>query len=545
MYDENDNFYKPLRGSAPQPDHIFLSFCEDPHTTATVSWRTSDDVQEAWLLYRKPRDSDWQRADALNRMLESDIDRSRFYWATARNLEPGTRYIYTVCTREHQSAEFSFETEPENLTKFRFLLISDHQKGSPHEKPDYSIIHNLLQNALRDYPDCRFILTAGDNCDNGQNETQWNGMFAGLAGIIESTPYMMCTGNHDNRGFIQYLPEPVGKFYLEHADYFDAQFAGSYPNNGPKGYETENYFFDYGNAHFLILGINAPEQLEEWAYRDLQDSRQTWKLGCYHFPIYPVMPEGQNNDGYPWLRKPIEQGRLDILFAGHEHSFARSFPTKGEELYDRPSEGTVHCIMGTSSANIFTSNAQKIWHSCFYPQEEPVAMISVIEIDGDKLNALTYLSDGRIVDDFTIDKQNDRILPYALAPVYHRTKMSFKGDMLELIARDISPVEKEGIWFVPFALLVQFIGGKAEKSPGRVLLEVYDHFALFTQGSDIAATDGGDVALCAAVFLEKEQLFIPACDCAVIFGMEWSYAKRNNFLNFNHPSENRTLSRQP
>ncbi len=545
MQDSFTQKAKPFRGSGSTPDHIMLSLSGDPHTSVTVSWRCSTEVEEGFMLLRRSGEAEFQRLEASRKTLESDIDCSNFFACTPCGLTPGTRYEYTVGSAENRSALFHFETEPENLTKFRFLLISDQQKGHPHEKPDYATVRALLQQALRDYPDCRFILTAGDNCDNGQNETQWNGMFAGLEGIIESVPYMMCTGNHDNRGFVQYLPEPVGKYYLEHADYFDAQFEEAYPKNGPEGYTTENYSFDYGNAHFLILGINAPEVLEDWAYRDLQNSDKTWKLGCYHFPIYPVMPEGQNDDGYPWLRKPIEQGRLDLLFAGHEHSFARSFPTKGDELFDRPSQGTVHMIMGTSSANIFLSNAQKVWHACFYPQEEPVAMISVIEIDGDKLNALTYLDDGRIVDDFTIDKEKDLILPHALAPRYKRTKMAYKGDMLELIARDMAPMEVDGIWFAPFAVVIQGIGGAVEKTPGAVKLSVYNRFATFTEGSAVALTDRGNVALCAPVFREKGQLMIPVEDSARIFGMQWYYAAYNNFINWNHESENRTLSAQP
>jgi len=534
---------KPPRGSAAQPDHIMLSFSGDAHTQMSVTWRTDTTVEAGYLLYREAGTAgDFLRADARSEILQSDIDISRFYWAAAQKLTPGTRYEYTVGCENHRSELFHLETEPEDLQKFRFIVISDHQKGQPHALPDYSIVRRLLQNALRDYPDCRFILTVGDNCDNGQNETQWNGMFEGLRGIIESVPYMMCTGNHDNRGFLQYLPEPVGKFYLEHADYFDAQFAHSYPRNGPEGYETENYSFDCGNAHFLVMGINAPQTWADWAYDDLQKSEKTWKLGCYHFPIYPLMPEGQNDDGYPWLRKPVGQGRLDILFAGHEHSFARTFPIQNDELFDRPSEGTVHFIMGNSSANIYISNAQKVWHSCFYPQEEPVAMVSIVEIDGEVLRAHTYLDDGRVVDDFTLDKANDRILPPALAPRYKRTKMAYKGDMLELIARGHGPMQVNGVWYAPFALVIQYIGGAVEKRSGSVRVSVYDRHATFTEGERDVQTDRGIITMSAEVLRENGQLYMPVADSAAIFGMQWYYAEQNNFINWNHESENRTLS---
>lgn len=546
MFDENGNFFKPDRGSAPEPDHIMISFSDDPHTTMTVTWRTNTDVTCGYILYREEGSSEINRLDAVHKTLESDIDISNFFWVTPRNLKPGTRYLYTVGSQKHRSEEFSFTTEPENLTNFKFLLIADHQKSSPWTQPDYSVVNALIKKALKKYPDCRFILTAGDNCDNGQNEIQWNGMFSGLEGIVESIPYMMCTGNHDNRGYVSYLPKPVGKFYLDHTDFFDSQFELSYPQNGPKGYQTENYSFEYGNAHFLIMGINAPEIVEDWAYNDLKNSNKTWKLGAYHFPIYPLMPEGQNDDGYPWLRKPIEQGRLDILFAGHEHSFARTYPILNEELFDKPSQGVVHYIMGNSGRNIYCSNARKIWHSTFYPQEEDVAMISVVEINENKLTITALLDDGRIADIFTLDKDRDIIEPIALAPIYKNTKISFKGQMIEFTGRGIYAKNVDGKWFVPFGVVVQFMGGAVTKTKGKVSVEAYETTAVFTEGSDIVETDEGVYKLSAKVFRgDKEQLYMPAEDCAKIFDLGWQYAKRNNFINFDHFSENYVTSKQP
>jgi len=540
---------KPGRGSAPAPDHIMLSFSGDPRTTAAVTWRTDVSVPDGFMLYRED-DGSWQgetlRAEAVTKRFESDIDVSNIHSARAEGLKPGTRYVYTVGCGAHRSGEFSFETEPPDLTKFKFLIIADHQQGRPHEKPDYSRVGRLLKDTLAAHPDCRFILTAGDNCDNGQNELQWNGMFSGLAGIIESVPYMMATGNHDNRGFISYLPEPVGKFYLKRADFFDAQFGHSYPKNGPDGYITENYSFDYGNVHFLVMGINAQETVADWAYDDLRASEKTWKLGAYHFPIYPVMPEGENADSYPCLRKPIEEGRLDVLLAGHEHSFARTYPMKNDELFDRPSKGVVHYICGNGGANVYISNCRKIWHSAFYAQEEPAAMVTIAEVDGAKFTLTALLDDGRVADVFVIDKDADTITPPALAPIYRRTKLAYKGDMLEFAARGVFPCQRDSAWYIPAGVLIGAIGGAVSKTAGKVTVGAYKRTAAFTEDSDIAETGTGDIRMSGAAFRgDREQLYVPLDDFAKIFGMNWQYAARNNFINIDHPSENTAVSEQP
>ena len=545
MYDSNGNFYKPERGSTASPDHIMLAFCGDAKNEMAVIWRTSTEVENGFILYCKDGSDEWLKKDAVFETKETDIDISNYYSVRLSGLEAGTKYRYTVGSDENRSAEFSFETEPENLEKFSFIVITDHQKGDPCHLPDYSKVGAMLNRALERHPECKFIFTAGDNCDNGQNEVQWNGMFEGLKGIIESRPYMMTTGNHDNRGYLTYFPEPTGKFYLEHADFFDFQFGAAYPDNGPEGYKGENYSFDYGNTHFLVLGINAPDVLEEWAYNDLQNSNKTWKLGGYHFPIYPVMPEGQTNDGYPWLRKPIEEGRLDILFEGHEHSFARTYPTKGDELFDKPSEGTVHYIVGNGGGNIYHSNAPKVWHSCFYPQEIRMGSYTLVEIDGNVLTATAYLDDGRIIDVFTIDKNKDLITPHALAPTYDWTKMAFKGQMLELIARELYALNKDGIWYAPFGVVIQFIGGKVIKEAETLYVEAYGHRATFTVGSKLAKTDLGTVEMSGEAYFVRNQLYVPIDDTAKMFEMEWYHAKRNNYINWNTASEDKPLCKHP
>ncbi len=545
MIDEKGNFYKPERGSSPAPDHLMLSFCGDAKTEMAVTWRTSAEVDSGYVLYRKESDSEWIKAESTVRYKETDIDISNYHSVKLSGLTPGTKYVYTAGSDAFRSEEFSFETEAENTDKFSFIVIADHQKGDPCHLPDYSKVGAMLKDALERHPECRFIFTAGDNCDNGQNDLQWNGMFSGLKGIIESKPYMMCTGNHDNRGYITYFPEPTGKFYLEHADFFDFQYEEAYPQNGPDGYTTENYSFDYGNAHFLVLGINAPDVLENWAYNDLQSSNKTWKLGAYHFPIYPVMPEGQNNDGYPWLRKPIEDGRLDILFEGHEHSFARTFPIKNDEMFDKPSEGTVHYIVGNGGGNIYHSNARKIWHSAFYPQEIRMGSYTLVEIDGDILTATAYLADGRIIDVFTIDKTKDLITPYALAPTYDWTKMAFKGQMLELISREFYTEKKDGIWYAPFGIVMQFIGGKTEKTKDALYVEAYGHRATFTVGSKLVKTDLGTVEMQGEPYFYRNQLYIPIDDSAKMFELEWYHAERNNYINWNTPSEDKPLWKHP
>ncbi|MBQ4626345.1 MAG: fibronectin type III domain-containing protein, partial [Clostridia bacterium] len=228
-----------LRLANEKPDQIMLSISGDAKTSMTVRWRACTEVKGGYIEYYE-KGGEKRRAEATVQPFKSDVSVSNLFFATANNLKPGTRYYYTCGDSCNRSGEYWFDTEEENLTKFRFIVISDHQKDTDHYNPDYSAFNRFMKATLAKYPDVKFILTAGDNTNCGQHEIQWNAMYEGMQGIMEHLPYMMCCGNHDNRGFEQYFPEEVGRYYAEPAEFFNTQLEYSYPKNGPEGWQTEN-----------------------------------------------------------------------------------------------------------------------------------------------------------------------------------------------------------------------------------------------------------------------------------------------------------------
>lgn len=543
------NKMKPYRGSSSVPDHILLSICGDAKTTMAVSWRTDCTVTEGWIEVRPEGGAaeNTIRFEASTRYFQSDIDESHLHTARLFGLTPDTRYYYTVGNGSFRSLEYSFRTEPENLTRYSFLVIADEQNTEPFSAPEYRPVRNLLDLALSRCPDAKFILTLGDNVDNGENELQWNGFFHGLDGITQNIPVMLITGNHDNRGFRVYEENRrEGKYYLDHADSFDFMFKEAFPQNGPEGYETENYSFDYGNVHFTILGVNAYEKTGRWVMNDLRNTDRTWKLAAFHYPVFPVMPEGVGGMFYGNIPEALDAGKADIMFAGHEHSFARSYPIRNYEMFDRPSEGTVHYILGNSGDNGFESNAGKVWHYNFYPQEEHNSMYAQVDVTPERLTVTAYLDDGRTVDRFTIDKQRDEIDPPLIAPRYFSIHMAYKGNLLELAARGINARCIDGMIFVPFAVIAQSIGAEVIKEPGRVTVDLYRIRTVFSEGCSEAVKNGETYPLSAPVFAgDMGELYISADDAAAIWNLRWRYAKRNNIIDFDYAEEDLPRSLQP
>lgn len=533
-----------FRLAKPTPDHIMVSFVGDAKNSMAITWRTDTGIPNGFVEYQEEGSGKVFRSEAKTHEFTSDVNTSHIHSVKLTDLKPGTKYLYTCGDENHRSAEFSFRTEEENCDSFSFLVISDHQKEDSHTNPNYGQLNAMLKKILKEHREIRFILTIGDNCNCGQHEIQWNAMFEGLEGIIESTPYMMTCGNHDNRGFREYFPEEKDRYYAEPAEFFNTQFCGAYPQNGPEGWQTENYSFDYGNAHFSVYGVNEPALVNEWSMKDLDESEKTWKLGTYHFPIYPSIPEGHNFDAYPMMKPCME--RQDILFAGHEHSFARTFPMRNENMYDRPSQGTVHYMLGNSHANPpGSASTQKLWHAAFNPQFEMVSMFGLVHIEKRKLKITGFYDDGRIVDEFTIDKEKDLITPYALAPIYQKPRTAFKGHDLGLATAETVPEQKDGVWYLPFGTLISCIGGSVERKGDSMLVDCYGHWAKYTCGSSIAETDQGEIDMKHPVYRGMEnQLYVPVDGACAPFRMRWTYAEHNRLFNLQNESEGKPVPKE-
>ena len=72
---------KPLRGSKPQPDHIFISIADDAKTTMNVTWRTSIDVKNGYVLYHEDGSDEVKHTNADTDVFKSDIDISKAHGA--------------------------------------------------------------------------------------------------------------------------------------------------------------------------------------------------------------------------------------------------------------------------------------------------------------------------------------------------------------------------------------------------------------------------------------------------------------------------------
>ena len=112
-----------------------------------------------------------------------------------------------------------------------------------------------------------------------------------------------------------------------------------------------NYSFDYGNTHFLYLDANphlfngilpggtvdttAPPQfpayptaLANWVIRDLDTTKQLWKVVVFHQPAFSSGDATLLNSQMRAVAKILEDHGVNVVFNGHEHNYQRTLPLR-------------------------------------------------------------------------------------------------------------------------------------------------------------------------------------------------------------------------
>lgn len=365
------------------PDQITLSWTGDPKTSQTIVWRTSHDVTKGTVQFIPAVDftGSFSKAQQKKATLTELDDNYNHFEVTLKKLMPETKYIYRVGTEGAWGKSLSFTTASETDT-FSFLYMGDVQAG-------YEQWGRMLHKVYATYPDLKFSLMGGDLVDNGDDPDEWAQFLSQTVDVFDRIPLMPTLGNHD---------DSKNTYYLKH-------FA--LPKNGLSHLEERFYSFDYGNAHFVILDSNRMgnegplyEEASQWLKKDLSDSQQKWKFAVFHHPPYPAHA-GKEHSALQDKWVPIlEENDVDMVFVGHQHVYMRTYPMYAGKIQQQPQEGIVY-VMGNAGTKHYNYD-----NFDYMAGVHEGANYQVIDIVGDVLALTAKDAEGKVIDTYTIDKQN-------------------------------------------------------------------------------------------------------------------------------------------
>jgi hypothetical protein len=312
--------------------------------------------------------------------------------ATVRltGLEPETTYFYRVL-RTDDAGRFlaspirSFQTAVRDDTPWAFGVIGDTQRNPEVTRRCAEGIYGLRPN---------FVMHCGDVVDDGFAKNQWlQDLFEPSARLIAHVPIFPVIGNHENDS----------RFYY---DYFDLP--------RPEYY----YTFRYGNAQFFMIDTNRDcspgSEQYNWLKEELSRSTAKWKFACHHHPCWSSDNDdyGDSVKGDPEklprtfgdikaraLIELYEKYGLDIGFAGHIHSYERTWPIL--QMSINMKNGVRYIVSGGGGGGLeepapnrtwFQKHVKRAHHYCF------------ATIHGGSLQFYAYDEDGRLFDTFELNK---------------------------------------------------------------------------------------------------------------------------------------------
>jgi len=173
----------------------------------------------------------------------------------------------------------------------------------------------------------------GDNAYDAGTDSEFQAaVFDMYPTYLRQSPLWSALGNHETNQ----LTNPD----ITTVPYFKIF---SFPTNGEAGgvpSGTEKYYsFDYGRIHFIALdSMTSSRQpgspMLTWLQTDLESTNQDWIIAFWHHP--PYTKGSHNSDTETELKEMrtnvlplLEAGGVDLVLAGHSHSYERTYFING------------------------------------------------------------------------------------------------------------------------------------------------------------------------------------------------------------------------
>ena len=405
---------------AAAPTDVRLTWSGNTATTQTISWTTDTATKIGKIQFKNISGGTYTTINALAPETYQEVN---LWSSTLKNLAPKTTYSYRVGDGTNWSPYYTFTTAAGSPAKFKFMVMGD----TSNEDLEYSGAPNMwgdnLKAAITRNPDAKFLVDTGDIVDKGQFYKEWAAWLKAAGTVPSKIPFMLTIAKDECNWGGDYAPVPSE---TSPPVLFPKMWV--YPQNGPDKYKGQAYSFDYNNVHITSIPIQLndyyPEvkdqdamlaEIVKWVEADLSATKQPWKVVIMHLNFYTTMSD-RSAVKYRNVLQPIfDKYKVDVVFDGHVHTIARTFPMKNNVMYDNPSKGTVYYTVGAAQMAAKGDVDKKIWHAFTYDQQTRVNYFTV-EVDGSKLNIKTFLDDGKLIDDYKINKANPKLSTQSLLP---------------------------------------------------------------------------------------------------------------------------------
>lgn len=364
-------------GPDPTPKHVHLGFVGDPRTSMVAQWRTNDEDKTRATIVRYARGADLPEAA----LTETGVGITFGYRSTGTQiyqihqghmcgLEPGTDYSYQVGGGGTFSPVYTFRTAPDIEANPDSEVVIANLGDS---RDGYDVWSALVEEVAKRSPD--LILFSGDAVTIGLTQFEWEEFFSRAEPLFARAPIISAHGNHEVNSV---------NFY--------SQFA--MPG------DQETFGFDWGHAHITVAN-DSPEDISYIAgkFRDAisadfeRSANARWKLMTHHQAMWSAsLRHGSSITLQDAWGPLIDQHRIDLVLAGHDHCFEISKPLDNGVVQASNATGTVYVVNGGAGAELYP-NGMDFWTE----YSEMTHAGSTIRVTRDSMTMESFRPDGTTI----------------------------------------------------------------------------------------------------------------------------------------------------
>jgi hypothetical protein len=319
---------------------------------------------------------------------KNDADSRMIHKVSLKNLKPGTEYVYRVGNgSDIISTQGTFKTAEKKPGPFTFIQITDTQGSNA---KDYRLWTSTLDDALKKFPDVRFLLHTGDMVDSGQKINQWDLFTGAVKPELMNLPIEPAVGNHEavnGNGTNANEKNFTDRFNLP-----DATDSGA-----PAG---TVYSFDYGDAHIAVLNTecNSDNLKKEgdWLKTDMEKSDKAWKIVALHRGLYGATYDSATVRNV--LAPVFDKIGIDLVLQGHDHNYVRTYPMSNKT---KAAKGIVY-ITADSGGVKFYPKKSRSWQAV--DLQPYIQMFVAVTVDKNSLDIQAYDVNNTLRDAITLKK---------------------------------------------------------------------------------------------------------------------------------------------
>lgn len=319
----------------------------------------------------------------------ASAERKLIQGVTLTGLKPFTPYFYRVTCVDAEGnvarGEIqTLQTFPDAKTPWSFGVVGDTQRN-----PD--ITRRCAEGIFSHRPNV--VIHCGDVVDDGHAKPQWvYDLFGPSSALMAHVPVHPVIGNHERNAHWYY-----DYFHLPDPEYY--------------------YTFTVGNAQFFMIDSNKDcgpgSEQYRWLEKALAASRATWKFTAHHHPCFS---SDENDYGDHWKGRPrpaftygdtnvqrlvplYEKYGVDIAWAGHVHSYERTWPILRMSINQK--KGVRYIVSGGGGGGLEQAGPQRTWFTLHVARGHHYCVAAVHDRT---IQFKAYDVEGRLFDTFELTK---------------------------------------------------------------------------------------------------------------------------------------------